>query len=289
MLHTLSPDMAVEFSIRQGDPAASVFFVIYIEPFLVRLEQLLRGLFMAGLREASFDYMDDVNMLGEDEEDIVIADAVCRAFEEASGAILNRNRKTVILGLGSWEGRQEWPLPWLQAVQHAKVYGVLVGPQFSVTIAASWDFVIGGIEKVLRELTARRLPTLRQRAAALEAFAVSKAWYLAQILPLPAAAATRLRRAVGDFLWRGRLERLALEELHIPFSEGGLRLSSIATRAQALLAKQACHRLAGGGAPRPPPGLLDWSQAEAVSAGAWRWPPCGGHPSCVQGPLRVPH
>jgi hypothetical protein len=28
MLHTLSPDMAVEFSIRQGDPAASVFFVI---------------------------------------------------------------------------------------------------------------------------------------------------------------------------------------------------------------------------------------------------------------------
>jgi hypothetical protein len=100
LLHTLSPDMAVEFSIRQGDPAASVFFVIYIEPFLVRLEELLRGLFMAGLREASFGYMDDVNVLGEDEEDIIIADRVCRAFEEASGGLPRRAARSG-LSLGS--------------------------------------------------------------------------------------------------------------------------------------------------------------------------------------------
>jgi hypothetical protein len=175
MLHTLSPDMAVEFSIHQGDPAALVFFVIYIEPFLVRLEDCIRGLFMGVIREASFGYMDDVNVLGEDEEDIIIADEVCRAFEEASGAILIRNRKTVVLGLGSWEGRQEWPLPWLQAAQQAKVYGVVVAPHFAATLAASWDLVIGSIEKVLREWSAHRVPTLRQRAAALESFAVSKA------------------------------------------------------------------------------------------------------------------
>jgi hypothetical protein len=103
-------------------------------------------------------------------------------------------------------------------------------PQFAATLAASWDLVIGGIEKVLREWATRRLPTLRQRAAAVETFAVSKAWYLAQILPLPSTAAARLRRAISDFLWKGRLERLAYEELHIPFSEGGLCLSSIPPR-----------------------------------------------------------
>jgi hypothetical protein len=141
-------------------------------------------------------------MLSEDEEDIIIADAVCRAFEEASGAILNRNRKTVILGLGSWEGRQEWPLPWLQAVQHTKVYGVLVGPQFSVTIAASWDFVIGGIEKVLRELTARRLPTLRQRAAALEPSRCPRPGTLPKFFPSPPppplASAVRWATSCGE-------------------------------------------------------------------------------------------
>jgi hypothetical protein len=55
-------------------------------------------------------------------------DGVCRAFEVASGSILNTNLKTVILGLGSREGRQIWSLPWLQAVQQAKVYGVIVAP-----------------------------------------------------------------------------------------------------------------------------------------------------------------
>jgi hypothetical protein len=67
MLHSLSPDLPVEFSIRQGDPAASVFFTIYIEPLLVLLERRLRGLFMGILREASIGYMDDINGLGEDE------------------------------------------------------------------------------------------------------------------------------------------------------------------------------------------------------------------------------
>ncbi len=57
----------------------------------------------------------------------------------------------------------------------------------------SWDLVIGGIEKVLRELTARRFPMQRQRAAALETFVVSKAWFLAQILPLPNSLAACLR------------------------------------------------------------------------------------------------
>jgi hypothetical protein len=137
MLHSLSPDLPVEFFIRQGDPAASVFFTIYIEPLLVLLEARLRGLFMGILREASIGYMDDINELGEDENDIVLTDQICRAFEAASGAILNRNRKTVILGLGSWAGRRDWPLPWLQAVDQAKVLGVMVTPVFAASVAAS--------------------------------------------------------------------------------------------------------------------------------------------------------
>jgi hypothetical protein len=33
-LHSLFPDQEVEFSIRQGDPASSLFFTIYIVPLL---------------------------------------------------------------------------------------------------------------------------------------------------------------------------------------------------------------------------------------------------------------
>jgi hypothetical protein len=44
----------------------------------------------------------------------------------------------------------------------------------------------------------------------IESFTVSKAWYLAQILPLPDSAAARLRGTMGDFLGiASRLEQLA--------------------------------------------------------------------------------
>jgi hypothetical protein len=84
----------------------------------------------------------------------------------------------------------------------------MVTPVFAASVAASWDLVAAGVERVLLEWAARRLPTLRHRARALETFALSKAWYLAQIIPMPPAVASRLRRAVSDFLWKGRLERL---------------------------------------------------------------------------------
>lgn len=80
MLNRLSPDQEVDFSIRQGDSAASVLFTIYIEPFLACLERQLQELFMDGLREATLSYMDDVIELDVDK----IVDEVCQAFGAAS-------------------------------------------------------------------------------------------------------------------------------------------------------------------------------------------------------------
>ncbi len=61
--------------------------------------------------------------------------------------------------------------------------------------------MIGGIEKVLNVWQARGLPTLCQKAQALEVYALSKAWFIAQILPLPRPMVTRLQKAAGYFLW----------------------------------------------------------------------------------------
>ncbi len=247
LLSSVSPALPLIFSIRQGDPISSLLFVISIEPFLLCLEASLRGLYVGMVREASLGYMDDVATLGTDVEDILRVDAICRDFEAASGAILNRNRKTVILGLGSWRDKEDWPLPWIQVVQVAKVYGVSFTADSGGTVQASWDRVLTGIEGVLRQWTARHLPTLLQRSQVLEVFALSKAWYMAQILPLPASFVGRLKRAAGGFLWRGHLERLAYDELHRPLSQGGLHLSCPASRAEALLGKQTLHLIANGG------------------------------------------
>ncbi len=53
LLHNVSPCILILFSIRQGDPWAAHLFVIYLEPFLVRLEANLQGLQVAHFRGAS--------------------------------------------------------------------------------------------------------------------------------------------------------------------------------------------------------------------------------------------
>ena len=110
LLHDISSFIPIIFSIKQGDPLAVLLFIINIELYLVRLEASLHGLRMAHIWESFFGYMDYVNVLGSHLYDILKVDSITREFEAAAGAILNKNRKSMILGLGSWAGRRDWPL-----------------------------------------------------------------------------------------------------------------------------------------------------------------------------------
>jgi hypothetical protein len=230
LLEKLSPELQVVFSIRQGDPLALILFVIHLEPYLVRLEKVLQGLRMGQVREASLGYVDDVNGLGRDLNDLATMDTITRDFERASGAILNRSRKSTIMGLGIWAGRHNWPLPWLRSVEEAKVYGVTFTPNFQTTVAKSWEEVASSVERTLGMWATRKLDTLQKHSRAIETFALSQTRYMAQILPMPQRVADRLERAAGSFLWLGRFEKLAWEQLQSRLTRGGLRVSNVAAR-----------------------------------------------------------
>ena len=247
LLDKLSRQVAITFSMRQGDPLATLIYIIQLELFLWTLHRALPGLDVAGIVELALAYVDDVDVLGDNDKDITMVDGICRLFERMSGAILNRNRKSAILGFGSWAGRQDWPLPWLHTPPALKVFGVTFSTSFSETVNLSWAAATMAVHKALAFWASRRLHTLRLRRDALEVFIFSKLWYLAQALPLPAAAAQGLTAAAGVFLWRGHLERLAWQELHRLLTEGGLAISCAQSRAQALWAKQACWALGGEG------------------------------------------
>ena len=122
LLDKLSWQVAITFSIRQGDPLAMLIYIIQLELFLWTLHRALPGLDVAGIVELALAYVDDVDVLGDNDKDITMVDGICRLFERMSGAILNRNRKSAILGFSSWAGQQDWPLPWLHAPPALKVF-----------------------------------------------------------------------------------------------------------------------------------------------------------------------
>ena len=283
LLEKLSREVDITFSVRQGDPLAMLLFIIQLEPFLWILHKVLPGLEVGAIIELVLAYVDDVDVLGDDDEDILLVDDICCLFEQMSGAILNRNRKSAILGFGSWAGRQDWPLPWLHAPPALKVFGVTFAPAYRETVALSWAAVTAAVHQTLAFWSSRRLHTLRLRRDALEVFVFSKLWYLAQALPMPTAAAQQLTAAAGNFLWRGHLERLAWQELHRPLLEGGLAISCLQSRAQAMWAKQACWSLGGGHPGGSPPCPLVGAVLGGLLPSFGPAAACGGLPASLGG------
>ena len=82
-----------------------------------------------------------------------------------------------------------------------------------------------------------------QKVGVLRTFAQSKPWYVCQVLPLPNAFAKKVESMISSFLFRGKPERLMLEELFNPTSKGGLGILDVRNKANALFMKQLSRML----------------------------------------------
>ena len=138
ILNFLTSVIDVRFSIRQGDPLSMLLYIIYAEPLLLALERNLTGLRLHHHSEVLESYCDDLNVLTDDPDDFPKLSDTIEKFEGLSGAILSRDSKCKILGLGKWRNRDNWPLPWLQTVQSVKVFGIHISNSYADIIAINW-------------------------------------------------------------------------------------------------------------------------------------------------------
>ena len=241
----LSREIQVTFSFRQGDPIAGDLYCITLEPLVTMLREKLVGLCFFNFVEKDTTYMDDIQILSEDEEDLVTFDNVMSQYEKQSGALLSRSKKSLVMGLGQWQGKEDWgeELPWLRPVSQMKVLGLILCPQYNDTVCKTWEMVHRSFQKTLYSWGSRDLRTLQQRVKALQTFALSKLWFTAQVLPMPANIVKKFESASSAFIFRGRPERLKLSELQNPKGKGGLGLVCIATKSECLLLRQSLRVL----------------------------------------------
>lgn len=234
LLQQPSVSVPISFSVRQGDPIALVLYLFVMEPLLLRIRKLLPGLVVGGVRLVDFAYVDDENVVVTSDRDFLVVDQVFRDFEGVSGAVLNRDMKTKILGLGRWAGRTVWPLPWVMVVQELKVFGFLFLASYKELVRRNWEVVEAKVRKVLASWESRSLPRMSQRVEVLRTFVASLVWYKCQVLALPVCVAGRLEGQLGKFLWRGKLERVAWSSVVLPRVEGGLGMVDIRCQARAM-------------------------------------------------------
>ena len=117
-----------------------------------------------------------------------------------SGAILSRNQKSKVMGIGAWKGRQNWPeeVSWMKVVTEMKIFGFIICSTYQQTLSKTWEKVVRGFEQVLFSWESRQLETLSQRVQVARTFALSKLYYVAQVLPLPGEHRRRVEKRLSD-------------------------------------------------------------------------------------------
>ena len=73
-----------------------ILYILYTEPFLLKLEQSLTGLQVAGISQVLESYCDDVNIMTDNLNDLSLVDTTMKEFEGISGAILSRGKKCTL-------------------------------------------------------------------------------------------------------------------------------------------------------------------------------------------------
>ena len=236
--NTYSNSIQLLVSLRQGDPMAMFLFLINLLPLLFRMQADIVGLHMPGFKQGPLGYVDDMNALSTSEQDLVKLNRLFLRFEAVSGTVLNRSNKSKIMGLGKWSERTVWPLTWLKTEKCLKVFGIIFYPTFSDTVVFNWQDCLSKFTKCINIWKHRNIPSLKQRAYVLNTYGLSKLWYIGQVLPISATFVSKFEVQIKKFIWRGRLEKLALPELSNFENLGGLKLFDIKIRTGLLYMKQ---------------------------------------------------
>ena len=92
--------------------------------------------------------MDDVSAASSDPCHLLRVNEAFHLFESVSGTVINRAQKSKIMGLGPWQGRQDWPLPWLKTEPFLRIFGVNFHPNFVDTLNHSWQERFSGFQQM---------------------------------------------------------------------------------------------------------------------------------------------
>ena len=212
-----------------------LLYVIYAEPLLLLLEKSLRGLVFTAqnqqvqvsyFRQVTEAFCDDVNLFITHHDDFIAVEEAVIKFEKASGAILSRNKKCLVLGIGSWRNKKSWGLDYLQPVKEIKIFGIWFMNRYKQMLSTNWSNRIEKLRRTICSWTGRYFDNIKQKIEVVNCFALSRIFYVAALLPITKSALQDINKIVGNFLWNKswKLLRVAREEIVNSEAKGGLAL-----------------------------------------------------------------
>ena len=192
----LTETFKLDRGIRQGCPLSMIIYVLYKEALysFIKSNNAIKGPQLPNNNSLKIlGFADDTNLFLRDNNSIIEAMNVISKFEKATGALLNKD-KTKIFGIGAWNNKVEWPLPWLQSKSSSFTsLGVIYSNNYELAVKLNWENILSAIEKKIGMIQGTQ-QTIYQRAVILNCVIYSKLWYIAHIFPLPVLYANKIKK-----------------------------------------------------------------------------------------------
>ena len=224
---------------RQGDPIASILFVLSIEILLIAIRNnqkiepyvLERPVIGQAIKTKVGAYADDVTIImPRSEKSIREVVSTLDKFETLAGLRVNKDKTQMLrIGKGATSDKilcEDLGLKW---VTRLKVLGVNLSAA-PHEMMENLDEKIAEIESLLNNFTYRNI-TVYGRIRVVKAIALSKVTHLIQIIPNPPPMQIlKLQRIINKFIWTGPGQKKVVikkEAAELPPSRGGLAIPNI--------------------------------------------------------------
>ena len=219
-------------SMRQGCPIASYLYILQAEPMAesIRNNNKIKGLKVPSLEpETKFEakismFADDTQLFHSSESSIIEGFKVLETYCKASGAKLNLH-KTKGLYIGGWKEKQP-KYKRIKWVKNVVALGTVFG--YNIDYEQIWMKKFFKFKEKITRWKNRDL-TLIGKKLLINSYIMSSMSYLIDVYTsnIPHKFLQETNELLRDFLWEGKVWRIAKKTMALRKEHGGLELKDL--------------------------------------------------------------
>lgn len=229
----LTKAIRIQRGVPQGSPLSMSLFVLSLEPLLRRLNENLTGLTILGGNLTTRAYADDVAVLLRQETEVEKVKTQIDIYSKASGAKLSEG-KCKLLNIRGFETAS---VPWATMVDNHTTLGIIIDRCPLKMAAKNWKHTSNKVQGAIIENN-RRSTNLIEKTRILDTYILCKAYYVAQVFPIPKMQARKIMQLSSRYVWQSHIFKLNYGTITKSRQGGGLELTDISRKATALYIKR---------------------------------------------------